>query len=123
MDIQLPGGSPHVVLISLLHMLHELRYHFASMGVAPCVGKVLLRLGLQVRLRAAGCNTAALSAAAYLALPDIFCVRPFPCVHLCRDYACCSPFVCTCDVSLCQLCQPLFCCQWTAQLLAAILPS
>ncbi|WIA09188.1 hypothetical protein OEZ85_008599 [Tetradesmus obliquus] len=47
LDIQLPGGSPHVVLISLLHMLHELRYHFAAMGGAPCVGKVLLRLGLQ----------------------------------------------------------------------------
>jgi hypothetical protein len=38
-----------VVLISLLHTLHELRYHYASMGVSPAVSKVLLRLALQVR--------------------------------------------------------------------------
>jgi hypothetical protein len=49
LDIQLAGGAPHVVLISLLHTLHELRYHYASMGMSPCVSKVLLRLALQVR--------------------------------------------------------------------------
>jgi hypothetical protein len=37
------------MLISLLHTLHELRYHYASMGVSPSVRKVLLRLALQVR--------------------------------------------------------------------------
>lgn len=50
LDIQLPSGSPHVVLISLLHMLRDLREQYANMLVPQTVIKVVLTLGVQVRV-------------------------------------------------------------------------
>lgn len=81
LDIQLPGGSPHVVLISLLHMLHELRYHFAAMGGAPCVGKVLLRLGLQVRNEGGlRCKPAVLPASVCFSMVGRCSANPLQCM-------------------------------------------
>lgn len=49
LDIQLPSGAAHVVLISLLHMLMELKEQYVNMLVPQTVTKVLIRLGVQVR--------------------------------------------------------------------------
>lgn len=48
LDIQLPSGPPHVVLLSLLHTLRELRDQYSGLMVPPTVAKVLLRLAVQV---------------------------------------------------------------------------
>eukprot|EP00878_Enallax_costatus_P004567 GHUV01004808.1.p1 GENE.GHUV01004808.1~~GHUV01004808.1.p1 ORF type:complete len:696 (+),score=237.48 GHUV01004808.1:1024-3111(+) len=49
LDIQLPSGSPHIVLISLLHTLRDLREQYANLLVPQTVTKVLLTLGVQGR--------------------------------------------------------------------------
>lgn len=49
LDIQLPSGSAHVVLISLLHMLRELKEQYSNMMVPQAVTKVVFSLGVQVR--------------------------------------------------------------------------
>lgn len=108
LNIQLPGGSPHVVLISLLHMLHELRYHFAAMGGAPCVGKVLLRLGLQVR--AGGglrCKPAVLPASICIDTMDR--VPATSAVHV------------RCSLMVCRAVLPITRVRWTDGLLALLL--
>lgn len=48
LDIQLPSGSAHVVLISLLHMLRELREQYSNLLVPQTISNVLVRLGVQV---------------------------------------------------------------------------
>lgn len=51
LDLQLPGGPSHVVLLSLLALLANLREHASTLLTPTDTGsdKVLLRLPVQVR--------------------------------------------------------------------------
>jgi hypothetical protein len=48
LDLQLPAGSAHVVVVALMHALRELREQHIGLLTSSRVAKVLLRLSTKV---------------------------------------------------------------------------